>query len=97
MRIDGQRKEVNNYPFLHVGRCITVDVIKSFLDANGIKYYIGDSTGVVEEINGVESHATEIDSRLSGCDSIEQTVDAAMQQAETMRQSILKDAFEGRL
>ena len=39
----------------------------------------------------------EIDSRLSVCDSIEQTVDAALQQAEAMRQSILKNAFEGRL
>lgn len=40
---------------------------------------------------------SEIESRLSVCDSIEQTVDAALQQAEVMRQSILKDAFEGRL
>lgn len=39
----------------------------------------------------------QIESRLSVCDSIEQTVDTAMQQAEAMRQSILKDAFEGRL
>lgn len=38
-----------------------------------------------------------LESRLSVCDSIEQTVDAALQQAEAMRQSILKDAFEGRL
>ena len=38
-----------------------------------------------------------IESKLSVCDSIEQTVDAALQQAEAMRQSILKDAFEGRL
>lgn len=38
-----------------------------------------------------------IESRLSVCDSIEQTVDAALQQAEAMRQSILKDAFEGKL
>ena len=40
---------------------------------------------------------TYIESRLSVCDSIEQTVDTALQQAEAMRQSILKDAFEGRL
>lgn len=40
---------------------------------------------------------TYIESRLSVCDSIEQTVDAALQQAEAMRQSILKDAFEGKL
>ena len=36
-----------------------------------------------------------IESRLSVCDSIEQTVDTALAQAETMRQSILKKAFEG--
>lgn len=35
-----------------------------------------------------------IESRLSVCDSIEHTVDAALQQAEAMRQSILKRAFE---
>jgi type I restriction enzyme S subunit len=39
----------------------------------------------------------EIESRLSVCDSIEQTVDTALQQSEAMRQSILKQAFEGRL
>jgi len=38
-----------------------------------------------------------IESRLSVCDSIEKTVDAALQQAEAMRQSILKQAFEGRI
>ena len=38
-----------------------------------------------------------IEERLSVCDSIEQTVDAALQQADAMRQSILKEAFEGRL
>ena len=40
---------------------------------------------------------SEIESRLSVCDSIEQTVDTALQQAEAMRQSVLKDAFEGKL
>lgn len=39
----------------------------------------------------------EIDSRLSACDNIEMTVDTALQQADAMRQSILKQAFEGRL
>ena len=36
-----------------------------------------------------------IEARLSVCDSIEKTVDTALQQAEAMRQSILKQAFEG--
>lgn len=39
----------------------------------------------------------EIESRLSVCDSIERTVDTALAQAEAMRQSILKKAFEGEL
>lgn len=39
----------------------------------------------------------EIEAQLSSCDSIEKTVDTALQQAEAMRQSILKQAFEGRL
>jgi type I restriction enzyme S subunit len=39
----------------------------------------------------------EVEARLSTCDSIEKTVDTALQQAEAMRQSILKQAFEGRL
>ena len=40
---------------------------------------------------------SEIESRFSVCDSIEKSVDAALQQAESMRQSILKKAFEGGL
>lgn len=39
----------------------------------------------------------EIDNKLSVCDSIEKTIDTALQQAEAMRQSILKKAFEGNL
>lgn len=38
-----------------------------------------------------------MDCKMSVCDSIEQTVDTALQQAEAMRQSILKRAFEGGL
>ena len=40
---------------------------------------------------------SEIEARISICDSIEKTVDTALQQAEAMRQSILKKAFEGEL
>lgn len=40
---------------------------------------------------------SEIESRMTICDSIEKTVDTALQQAEAMRQSVLKQAFEGRI
>lgn len=44
-----------------------------------------------------EQIITEIESRLSVCDKIEQTVDESLAKAESLRQSILKKAFEGRL
>ncbi len=39
----------------------------------------------------------EIESRLSVCDKVEETINQSLQQAETLRQSILKQAFEGKL
>ena len=38
-----------------------------------------------------------IESRLSVCDNIEQTIDTSLQQAEALRQSVLKQAFEGEM
>ncbi len=56
-----------------------------------IRFKVPKRKEVQEEI------VSEIESRMSVCDSIEQTVNAALTQAEAMRQSILKEAFEGRL
>jgi len=39
----------------------------------------------------------EIESRLSVCDKMEQSISESIQKAEALRQSILKKAFEGRL
>lgn len=39
----------------------------------------------------------EIESRLSVCESVEHAIDEALQQADVLRQSILKRAFEGKL
>lgn len=38
-----------------------------------------------------------IESRLTFCDNIEKTVDTALAQADAMRQSILKQSFEGKI
>lgn len=48
-------------------------------------------------LNEQKSVVAEIESRMTICDNIEKTVDTALQQAEAMRQSILKQAFEGEL
>jgi type I restriction enzyme S subunit len=40
---------------------------------------------------------SELESKLTVCDKIEETINQSLQQAETLRQSILKKAFEGKL
>ena len=51
---------------------------------------------VVPTLSEQQNIISEIEGKLSICDSIEQTVETALQQAETMRQSILIDTFEGK-
>jgi len=61
---------------------------------------LGTIKNICVPIYGYDSQkniVNEIESRLSVCDSIEQIVDTALQQAEALRQSILKQAFEGKL
>lgn len=62
----------------------------------GIKALL-DPYVILPDIDTQKRIIEDVEDRLSVCDSIEQTVDTALQQAEAMRQSILKDAFERRL
>lgn len=39
--VNGRKSRVSNYPFLNVGQCVHVDVIKSFLREKGVNYYEG--------------------------------------------------------
>ena len=75
--------------------------LKPFFTGTGIKHLTGESIAklpVPNPDNVIQnSIVQEIESRLSVCDSIEQTVNTALQQAEALRQSILKQAFEGKL
>lgn len=75
--------------------------LNEYYTGMGIKHLTGQSLVKVPVpiVNRTEQNniVMNIESRLSMCDSIEKTVDAALQQAEAMRQSILKQAFEGRL
>ena len=58
---------------------------------------IGDVEIPHYEFEKQQQIAEWIESRLSVCENIQKTVDTALQQAEAMRQSILKKAFEGEL
>ena len=75
--------------------------LKPYFTGTGIKHLTGRSLVKVPvptaEAEIQNKTVTEIESRLSVCDSIEHTVDTSLQQAEALRQSILKHAFERRL
>lgn len=72
-----------------------------YFTGTGIKHLTGQSlnkVAVPKTIRSIQDEIVlEIESRLSVCDSIEKTVDTALQEAEALRQSILKEAFEGRI
>ncbi len=52
---------------------------------------------VPKTINEQQQIVDELESKLTVCDKIEETISQSLQQAETLRQSILKKAFEGKL
>ena len=37
--INGEYKSISNYPFISLGECISINIIKDFLKENNIKYY----------------------------------------------------------
>ena len=70
-----------------------------YFTGTGIKHLTGQSLNKVTVPTALKSFqdkiVSEIESHLSVCDSIEKTIDTALQESEAMRQSILKKAFEG--
>ena len=73
--------------------------LNPFFTGTGIKHLTGQSLVKVPVPNigrlQQDKIVSEIETRLSLCDDIEKTVDQALQQSAAMRQSILKQAFEG--
>jgi type I restriction enzyme S subunit len=74
---------------------------------NGLVYGVGRPVLSLENMKEVpvaicsleeqQLIVAEIESRLSVCDKIEESISTSLQQAEALRQSILKKAFEGKL
>ncbi|MBX2889042.1 MAG: restriction endonuclease subunit S [Ferruginibacter sp.] len=52
---------------------------------------------IVAPLSEQQRIVSEIESRLSVCDKIEESITTSLHQAEALRQSILKKAFEGKL
>lgn len=73
--------------------------LREFYTGTGIKHLTGQALVKVQvptlERGEQDIIVEKIESRLSVCDSIEKAVERGLAQAEALRQSILKKAFEG--
>ncbi len=77
-------KELRNINMGAAQPNLNTDIIKNYL----VPYCFFDEQKLIVE---------ELESKLTICDKIEETISQSLQQAETLRQSILKKAFEGKL
>ncbi|WP_216824099.1 restriction endonuclease subunit S [Leptospira mayottensis] len=103
IRLRPVHKKINSYFLLHL--------LSSIGMRNQIESMAKSSSGVnninSEEIKSLQFYmptlleqqviVQEIESRLSVCDKLEETIQSSLKQAESLRQSILKKAFEGKL
>ena len=83
----------------HTARTYIEHVAKSTSGVNNINSNeIGNlPVPKCDDFNTQAQVVEKIETNLSICDSIEQTIDTSLRQAEALRQSILKQAFEGKL
>ncbi len=82
----------------HQARVYIENSAKSTSGVNNINSAeIADLPVPIFSLKEQEGIVEAVESRMSVCDSIEKTTEASLRQAETLRQSILQEAFEGRL
>ena len=76
-------------------------LLNRYFTGTGIKHLTGQSLNKIPVPNfdkpSQDRAVSEIEFRLSVCNQIEETIDVSLHQAEALRQSILKQAFEGNL
>lgn len=78
------KKEIRRY---------TVETTQANIGIASIENFVFPLCSIQEQTQIVQ----EIESRLSVCDKVEQSINESILKAEALRQSILKKAFEGRL
>ena len=75
--------------------------LNRYFTGTGIKHLTGQSLNKIPVPNfdkpSQDRAVSEIEFRLSVCNQIEETIDVSLHQAEALRQSILKQAFEGNM
>lgn len=92
----------NKYLAYYLGFSHTVEQMKSKAKATAGQFNLTleicrDITIPLPDIKRQSNAVYEIETHLSECISVEKTVNKSLKQTESLRQSILKTAFEGRL
>jgi type I restriction enzyme S subunit len=76
-------------------------VLDKYFTGTTIKHLTGESLRQIEfpfpPIEEQQRIVEEIERRLSVCEKLEETINAGLKQSEALRQSILKQAFDGKL
>jgi len=74
-------------------RKYTVETTQANVGIASIKNFVFPLPSIEEQQTIIQ----ELESKLTVCDKVDETINQSLQQAETLRQSILKKAFEGKL
>jgi type I restriction enzyme, S subunit len=83
-RLNAERQRMQKMKVGGVFQVVNTESMKSFLLS-------------IPPIKEQQRIVSELESKLTVCDNIEQTISQSLSQTETLRQSILKKAFEGKL
>ena len=85
---------LNSHPAKVYGSFVKTDgVNQSNINGNKLSNYPIPICSILEQLQIVQ----EIESRLSVCDKVEESITESLEKAKALRQSILKKAFEGSL
>jgi len=92
---------LNSYTAKVHGNTVKTDgVNQSNINGEKLKNYPFPYFSLLEQhqiVSEIETRLSIIETRLSICDKMESTIAESLQKAESLRQSILKKAFEGKL
>ena len=99
VRVKSMLSEIYLYHFMYYSAMS--GLLKKYFTGTTIKHLTGRELKKIEiplpPISEQQLIVDELESKLTLCDNIEETIKLSLQQAETLRQSILKKAFEGKL
>ena len=97
-RVRFKNNENPKFYMYYLGFAAQTGVLSEFFTGSGIKHLTGQSLEKVPvpvlQKDKQDKIVAKIELHLSLCDNIEKTVDVALAQADALRQSILKQAFE---